>query len=92
MVTEHTKRLYAEKCLSCHGESGKGDGPVGKFLDPKPTDFAAVLKGADDASVGKIIKEGGAAAGKSKAMPAFNILSDEQIAGLVQYCKMLAGD
>jgi mono/diheme cytochrome c family protein len=91
-ATEHAKRLYDEKCLSCHGASGKGDGPVGKFLDPKPSDFAAVLKGADDASIAKVIKEGGVAAGKSKAMPEFSILSDEQIAGLVQYCKTLSAN
>ena len=26
-------------CVTCHGESGKGDGPAGKNLDPKPRDW-----------------------------------------------------
>jgi len=33
------KRLYADNCVSCHGVSGQGDGPLAKSLDPAPTDF-----------------------------------------------------
>lgn len=28
------KMLYAKNCSSCHGTSGKGDGPAGKNLTP----------------------------------------------------------
>ena len=30
---------------TCHGTKGKGDGPAGKYLNPKPSDFAVSLKG-----------------------------------------------
>jgi cytochrome c oxidase cbb3-type subunit 2 len=33
------KRLYEERCATCHGMQGKGDGPKAPFLDPKPRDF-----------------------------------------------------
>ena len=33
------KILFETNCASCHGTSGKGDGPVGAALDPKPRDF-----------------------------------------------------
>ncbi len=31
--------LYAAQCAACHGAEGRGDGPAGKSLDPKPADF-----------------------------------------------------
>ncbi len=33
------KTIYEEKCVPCHGESGKGDGPVGITLNPRPADL-----------------------------------------------------
>lgn len=31
---------YRYYCLSCHGETGRGDGPVGQSYYPAPTDLA----------------------------------------------------
>jgi copper transport protein len=31
--------IYEEKCVPCHGESGKGDGPIGITLNPRPADL-----------------------------------------------------
>ncbi len=31
--------LFALHCASCHGESGRGDGPAGVGLDPAPSDL-----------------------------------------------------
>jgi len=36
------KQIYDASCASCHGASGKGDGPAGKALNPKPADLAAM--------------------------------------------------
>lgn len=33
------RRLYEQTCASCHGITGKGDGELGKSLDPLPSDF-----------------------------------------------------
>jgi len=34
------KNFYQINCLVCHGETGKGDGPVGQeFVDPTPVDL-----------------------------------------------------
>lgn len=31
--------LYAQNCLPCHGEQGRGDGPAGLALNPRPADL-----------------------------------------------------
>jgi len=31
--------LYLDYCASCHGQSGRGDGRVAKYLTPKPADL-----------------------------------------------------
>ncbi|MGH3055134.1 MAG: c-type cytochrome [Gaiellaceae bacterium] len=87
---QDAKQTYEKTCVSCHGASGKGDGPVGKMLKPPPKDFAEGLKGVGDADIAKTIKEGGKAVGKAATMPAYGTkLSDDQIQGLVQYIKGL---
>jgi high-affinity iron transporter len=32
-------RLFAEQCTSCHGITGRGDGPAAKGMDPPPANF-----------------------------------------------------
>jgi mono/diheme cytochrome c family protein len=34
------KTLFAEKCTPCHGEAGKGDGPLAVMYDVKPADLS----------------------------------------------------
>ncbi|MBG59454.1 MAG: hypothetical protein CMJ16_03250 [Peredibacter sp.] len=33
------KKIYAQSCVGCHGSTGAGDGPLGKGLEPSPTNF-----------------------------------------------------
>jgi len=85
---QDAKQLYEKSCNTCHGPSGKGDGPAAKMLKPPPADFATVLKGKADADIAKIIKEGGKAVGKAASMPAFAAkLKDDQIQSVVEYVK-----
>ena len=81
--------IYAQKCVSCHGVQGKGDGPAGKYLNPKPNDFATSLKDKTDDWIAKSIKGGGGAVGLSRVMPAYADLSDDQVKALVDYIKKL---
>ncbi len=34
------KTLFQQNCAACHGETGKGDGPVGLTLNPHPADLS----------------------------------------------------
>ena len=87
-LAEDGKKLYDTTCASCHGAGGKGDGPMGQHLQPKPGDFATALKGKDDAYIRKAVEGGGAAVGKSAMMPAYKgTLSEEQIQALIEHLK-----
>ena len=33
--------IYRERCAFCHGENGDGNGPVAKYLSPRPRDFTS---------------------------------------------------
>lgn len=64
------KKKFKE-CVVCHGEDGKGDGPGAAALNPKPRDYtdAKWQDSITDEQIAKTIIQGGAAVGKSPAMP-----------------------
>ncbi len=85
-------------CNSCHGMTGKGDGPVAAALDPKPRDYT---KGdfkfdangdgtaGTDEDLALVIKNGAAAYGGSAMMMPNPTLSDADIALLIGYIRSL---
>lgn len=81
---EKAREIFAQRCVPCHGATGTGDGPASAMLDPKPRAFgdAAWQKSVDDEYLVKIIKFGGAAVGKSVAMPNNPDLDEPVVAGL----------
>jgi len=90
-LAQDVKAIYAKECAKCHGDSGAGDGAMGQKLKDKPSDWTkgAGLQGLDDAKIAESIKKGGAAIGKSKAMPAYPKLSDAEVTALVAHVKSL---
>jgi len=81
--------IYAEKCAACHGDSGNGDGPAGKAMQPPPIPFSTALKGKSDTWIATVITKGGPAVGMTPAMPPHPTLSDDQVKALIQYIKQL---
>lgn len=65
------RTVFAQRCVTCHGDSGKGDGAGAAALNPKPRSFAdaAWQKATTDDKLRKVIVEGGPAAGLSPLMP-----------------------
>jgi len=53
--------LYATLCASCHGASGKGDGPAAAGLAHRPPDMTTSLNGQTDGEVRWKITRGGGA-------------------------------
>ncbi len=88
------KAKYDTLCLSCHGATGLGDGPIGAALPEgqKPRnlqDKASYKFATDDAKLAQIIKHGGGSVGLSMLMPAQAALSDAEISDVVAYVKSL---
>jgi len=85
--------LYAANCSSCHGPKGEGDGPLSAGLVPTPAKHAdgGYMNALSNDHIFKVIKEGGAAVGKSPTMaPWGTSMSDEEIKGLVGFIRGLA--
>jgi len=86
------KALYAQQCVSCHGASGKGDGPAAVALNPKPRNLTdkTYMATRSDQSLFDVTKKGGAAVGKSPLMPGFGAaLKDENIQDIVAFLRSL---
>ena len=66
------EKIFSERCVTCHGANGGGDGPASSGLVPKPRNFqdAAWQTSVSDEYIEQIVQYGGAAVGKSPAMPA----------------------
>lgn len=91
------KTAFVTNCASCHGEGGKGDGPVGAALQPPPRDFTKADfkydtdkdgKAGTDADLKNVIKNGAAEYGGSPLMaPWGSILSDTDIDNVIAYIR-----
>jgi cytochrome c553 len=82
-------------CSTCHGALGKGDGPAGMALQPRPRDLSNAAWQAEktDAHIEKVILEGGHAVGLSVLMPANPDLAGkpEVVKALRAHVRSLAG-
>lgn len=84
------KEVYGTYCALCHGPTGLGDGVGAAALDPKPRDLssAALLEGYTDEYLVNVIANGGAAVGKSPAMPPWaGVVSPEDIENVVAHIR-----
>ncbi|PWH18404.1 MAG: hypothetical protein DDG60_00495 [Anaerolineae bacterium] len=78
------KSLYENFCLSCHGPSGKGNGPAATTLHPQPADLTALLLTHDDEYLAMRIAEGK----QGTAMVAWkHVLNEAQIRQIVAYLR-----
>jgi len=93
---DEAKKAFETVCAACHGTSGKGDGPAAAQLNPKPRDYtdAEWQKSIKDEDIAKVIVEGGAAVGKSEAMPPNPQWKDkpEVVAELVKIIRGFGGE
>lgn len=89
---EKGKTKFATLCASCHGQNGKGDGPIALSLPPesKPADLSGALKFASDLNKFKeLLEKGGAAVGLSALMPPQAGMSEEDIGNLWAFIQSL---
>ena len=80
-------KIYAERCTVCHGPGGKGDGPGGAALNPKPRDHTdgKYMNAKTDAELLATLHNG------KGSMPAWKgILTDEQLVAVLAHVRSLA--
>ncbi len=80
------KKVYELNCSMCHGPGGKGDGPAGVALNPKPKDLTskAVQAQTDGELFWKISTGRG-------AMPPWQTLPERERWSVVRYIRTLGG-
>lgn len=85
--SEKGKTIFQESCQHCHGFTGKGDGEMAEYLDPRPSNLAsqATQAKADRELKDTILKgkEGTAMAGFEGA------LEEPQLIDLLAYLRSL---
>lgn len=87
----HGRNLYAENgCANCHGQTGNGDGPIARTLNPPPRDFTddqAYKFGRDEASIAATLARG--LENDGSKMPAFAHLNEEERRSLALFVMSL---
>jgi mono/diheme cytochrome c family protein len=87
-------QIFQSRCVTCHGPEGAGNGPASAGLTPPPRNFQDPewQKSVTDTHIEQIVQYGGAAVGKSPAMPSNPDLTGkpEVVAALRAYVRGLA--
>ncbi len=79
-------------CFTCHGTSGKGDGPAGAALDPSPRNFTnpEFVKVRTPGEMFWVVKNGSAGTGMISYNPA--MINDEEAWQAITYVRSLGGE
>ena len=81
------RATYRERCLPCHGERGRGEGPLAAALDPRPADLVLHVPQHTDGELFYFISRGS----PGSAMHAWrDVLGETQRWELVAYLRALA--
>jgi hypothetical protein len=82
---ERMDTLYAQRCYSCHGPGGRGDGPTAVNLPVQMPDFRETVQRKSNNQIRKLIAEG------RGVMPAFEpALRPSEINDLLQMVRFLS--
>lgn len=78
------KSLYVQHCQSCHGQSGRGDGPAAAALTPVPADLVAHVPSHPDWDLFRLIQNG---ISGTSMRPYHDVLTVNEIWHVVNYIK-----
>ncbi len=84
-------RVFQQRCATCHGAEGRGDGQNAYNLDPSPPDFQTSLAKLPVADRRKLIEGGSAALGRSPLCPpSGRSLTPDDVDALVAWLEVAA--
>jgi mono/diheme cytochrome c family protein len=83
------RTVYTSYCQQCHGTGGEGDGPAGRYMDPKPRNFRRDRFKYGDTleAVEHTIRDGVS----TSAMPSFQSLPQDELEAVAAYVIGLRG-
>ena len=86
-IPKEGKAIFEERCASCHGMKGRGDGPRAPFLSPRPASLiSAGTSIKSDQELLDVITNGK----PRTAMPAWkDLLNEQQRLDVVAYIRTL---
>jgi mono/diheme cytochrome c family protein len=87
------RAVYVKHCATCHGDTGRSDGPGAAALPIKPPPFTdgRLLNPLPDDFLYRVIRDGAGAVGLAPQMPAFGpFLTEREIRDVVAYVRTLA--
>lgn len=83
--SERMDMLYLQRCVSCHGASGRGDGELATLLPGSVPDFRDTVERKSNGQMRRIIREG------KGVMPAFDpALKPGEINDMVRMVRLLS--
>jgi cytochrome c oxidase cbb3-type subunit III len=86
------RKLYMTHCYTCHGVTGRGDGPAATRLEPKPRNltYDAYMSRKSDQDLYQVISGGSPALHRFSGMPDWKtVFYPERIWDLVAYLRTL---
>ena len=86
----HGKRVFGQRCATCHGPTGRGDGQNAYNLQPPPPDFQESLPRLSAEERRAVIEGGTASLGRSALCPPWGrTLDGDEVAALLAYMKVM---
>lgn len=92
IAAQDGRKIFEAQCVSCHGEKGDGDAPMGKALKPPSSDLTnPKLQAAigDDYMFWRVSEGGAFPPFKSGMMPFKGTLSEEERWQVIAYIRTL---
>ncbi len=92
------RRLFASYCMLCHGEDGKGDGPLARKMEIAPADLTVTVRSRSETILRKIISGEGdqTITGRARhnlvteAMPEWReVFGEKEVDALIAYLRFL---
>ena len=83
------RALFVQRCAACHGDKADGQSKLAQLLNPTPANL--LVSQLDSAARNRIVRNGGAAVGRSPVMPNWGAeLTETELRNVIAYVASIA--